>query len=149
MIIAGALPSPTPPGRRGTLRAAMLTGPEIRARIREGLTSGRLWRLADDRAKLRGATDGEPECHVCSAPISRGQAFRLARGATVVLVHLECYMFWLHACGLLEREPITCAACRRLIPPHAETWVIRGSAYHARCRDRLESAPGTATVTFS
>ena len=127
----------------------MLTDLGMRARVRDGLATGRLWRLADDRAKLRGATDGDPECHVCAEPISRGQAFRLARAAAVVLVHLECYMFWLHACGLLEREPITCAACRRLIPPHAESRVIRGSAYHARCRERMESPPGPATVTFS
>jgi hypothetical protein len=46
-------------------------------------------------------------------------------------------------------EPITCAACRRLIPHHAESRVIRGSAYHARCRDRMESPSGPATVTFS
>jgi len=127
----------------------MLTDLGIRARVRDGLATGRLWRLADDRAKLRGATDGDPECHVCAETISRGQAFRLARAAAVVLVHLECYMFWLHASGLLEREPITCAACRRLIPPHAESRVIRGSAYHARCRDSMESPSGPATVTFS
>lgn len=137
------------PGGCGTLRVAMLTDLGMRARVRDGLATGRLWRLADDRAKLRGATDGDPECHVCAEPISRGQAFRLARAAAVVLVHLECYMFWLHASGLLEREPITCAACRRLIPPHAENRVIRGSAYHARCRDRMESPSGPATVTFS
>ena len=59
-------------------------------------------------------------------------------------------MFWLHACGLLEREPIMCAACRRLIPPHAENTVIRGAAYHARCRDRMESpSPPVDPVTFS
>lgn len=127
----------------------MLTDLAIRARVRDGLATGRLWRLADDRAKLRGATDGDPECHVCAETISRGQAFRLARASVVVLVHLECYMFWLHASGLLEREPITCAACRRLIAPHAESRVIRGSAYHARCRDRMESPSGPATVTFS
>jgi hypothetical protein len=117
----------------------MLTGPEIRAHIREGLANGRLWRLAHDHAKLRGATDAAPECHVCSQTIPRGQAFALARASAIVLVHLECYMFWLHACGLLEREPITCVACRRLIPPHAESAVVRGAAYHARCRDRMES----------
>jgi hypothetical protein len=126
----------------------MLTGTEVRARVREGLASGRMWHLADDRAKLRGARDGDPACHVCSEAIPRGQAFRLVRASTEILVHLECYMFWLHACGLLAREPVTCAACRRLIPPHAEHRVIRGSAYHARCRDRMESASGPATVTF-
>jgi hypothetical protein len=117
----------------------MLTGSDIRARVHEGLATGRLWRLTDDRARLRGATDGGPRCHVCGEPISRGQAFSLARAAAVVLVHLECYMFWLHACGLLAREPITCAACRRLIPPHAESTVVRGAAYHMRCRDRIDS----------
>lgn len=117
----------------------MLTGSDIRARVHEGLATGRLWRLIDDRARLRGATDGGPRCHVCSEAISRGQAFSLARGSAVVLVHLECYMFWLHACGLLAREPITCAACRRLIPPHAETKVVGGAAYHMRCRDRIDS----------
>jgi len=118
----------------------MLTGPQIRARVREGLTSGRLPRLADDRAKLHGAAGGDA-CHVCSEAIPRGQAFRLGRESAPVLVHLECYMFWLHACGLLEREPILCAACRRLIPPHAETATLRGATYHARCRDRMEDPP--------
>ena len=117
----------------------MLTGDEIRARVQEGLATGRLWRLANDRARLRGASDGGPRCHVCSEAISRGQAFSVARSTTVVLVHLECYMFWLHACGLLAREPVTCAACRRLIPPHAESTVVRGAAYHMRCRDRIDS----------
>jgi hypothetical protein len=117
----------------------MMTATEIDARVHEGLANGRLWRLAHDRAKLHGATDGNVACHVCSEPIARGQAFGLARAAAVVLVHLECYMFWLHACGLLDREPILCAACRRLIPPHAEKTVIRGAAYHARCLDRMES----------
>ena len=137
------------PGWRGTLRAAMLTGTEVRARVREGLASGRIWHLTDDRAKLRGAGDADPACHVCAEPIPRGQAFRLTHASVEILVHLECYMFWLHACGLLEREPITCAACRRLIPPHAEHRVIRGSTYHERCRDRIESASGPATFTFS
>jgi len=135
------------PGGRGTLRAAMLTDLGIRARVRDGLATGRLWRLTADRATLRGATDGDPECHVCSQTIPRGQAFRLGRAAAVVLVHLECYMFWLHASGLLDCEPITCTACRRLIPPHAESRVIQGSTYHARCRDRLESPePSDALV---
>jgi hypothetical protein len=125
----------------------MLTGTEMRARVREGLANGRLWRLAHDRAKLHGAIDGNPGCHVCSEAIPCGQAFSLVRGATVVLVHLECYMFWLYACGLLEREPITCAGCRRLIPPHAESTVVRGAVYHLRCRDRMESRePSTSVV---
>ena len=113
----------------------MLSGDEIRARVQEGLAAGRLWRLANDRARHCGAS--EPGCHVCSEALSRGQVFRVARSAAVVLVHLECYMFWLHACGLLEREPVTCAACRRLIPPHAESTLVRGAAYHMRCRDRI------------
>ena len=138
MIIARALPSRRARRRRGTLRPAMLTDIEIRARVRDGLATGRLWRLADDRAKLLGAKSGDPQCHVCSETISRGQAFRLDRESAVVLVHLECYMFWLHGSGVLAREPSTCTACRRLIPPHAESRVIRGSAYHARCRDRME-----------
>jgi hypothetical protein len=115
-----------------------MTPTEIGVRVREGLANGRLWRLAHDRAKHRGATDGDVACHVCSEPIARGQAFGLVRAAAAVVVHLECYMFWLHACGLLEREPILCAACRRLIPPHAEKTLIRGAAYHARCFDRME-----------
>jgi hypothetical protein len=119
----------------------MLTGPQIGARVREGLATGRLPRLADDRAKLHGGAAGDAACHVCSEAIPRGQAFRLGRGTAVILVHLECYMLWLHACGLLEREPILCAACRRLIPPHAEKATVRGATYHARCRDRMEEPP--------
>jgi hypothetical protein len=117
----------------------MRPGNEIRALVHEGLATGRLWRLVDDRAKLLGASDGSARCHVCSDPISRGQAFGVTRPAAAGLVHLECYMFWLHASGLLEREPITCAACQRLIPPHAESTVVRGAAYHMRCRDRIDS----------
>jgi hypothetical protein len=117
----------------------MRPGPEIRAHVHQGLATGRLWRLVDDRARLLGASDGG-ECHVCSHPISRGQAFGVARATALVPVpvHLECYMFWLHACGRLEHEPITCAACRRLIPPHAERTVVRDAAYHMRCRDRID-----------
>jgi hypothetical protein len=115
----------------------MLTGSEIRARVRYGLSTGRLWRLTDDRAKLHRAMGEDPVCHACSEPIARGQAFRLARASAVVLVHLECYMFWLHACGLLEREPTVCATCRRLIPPHAERALVNGALHHTRCRDRM------------
>jgi len=43
-----------------------------------------------------------------------------------------------HVCRMPETDP-----------PHAESRVIRGSAYHARCRDRMESPLGPATVTFS
>jgi hypothetical protein len=60
------------PGGRGTLRSAMLTDREVRARVRDGLETGRLWRLADDRAKLRGATGADPQCHVCSEPKDPG-----------------------------------------------------------------------------
>lgn len=119
------------------LRAAMLTGSEIRARVQDGLRTGRLGRLTHDRAKLLGITDDGPGCLVCSEAISRGQAFGLTRPSAVVLVHLECYMFWLHASGLLEHEPTTCAGCRRLIPPHAETMVVRGAVYHGRCGDHM------------
>jgi hypothetical protein len=66
----------------------------------------------------------------------RGQIYALVRASVVVLVHLECYLFWLHACGLFEPEPVTCASCRRLIPPHAEKTVIEDEPYHARCWDR-------------
>ena len=117
----------------------MLTAAEIRARVHEGLAAGRLWRLTGDRARLVGASAAGLRCHVCAETIARGQAFSVARSATVVMAHLECYMFWLHACGLLEREPVTCAACRRLIPPHAESTLVRGAAYHMRCRDRIDS----------
>jgi hypothetical protein len=117
----------------------MLTAAEIRARVHEGLATGRLWRLTSDRARLVGASAAGPRCHVCAETIAHGQVFSIARSATVVLAHLECYMFWLHACGLLEREPVTCAACRRLIPPHAESTLVRGAAYHMRCRDRIDS----------
>jgi hypothetical protein len=117
----------------------MLTAAGIRAHVHEGLATGRLWRLTSDRARLVGASAAGSRCHVCAEAISRGQVFRVARPAAVVLVHLECYMFWLHACGLLERAPVTCAACRRLIPPHAESTLVRGAAYHMRCRDRIDS----------
>ena len=55
----------------------------------------------------------------------------------------------LRAITAIRVRSITCAACQRLIPLHAENRVIRGSAYHARCRDRMESPSGPATVTFS
>jgi hypothetical protein len=112
----------------------MRPGPEIRAHV----ATGRLWRLFDDRARLLGVSDGGGCRHVCSDPISRGHALGVARATAAVPVHLECYMFWLHASGLLEHEPITCAACRRLIPPHAERTVVRDAAYHVRCRDRID-----------
>ena len=114
----------------------MLTGGEIRDRVRAGLASGKLWRLAHDHAKLQGATDGGLPCHVCDRPMPRGQVYALVRASVVVLVHLECYLFWLHACGLFAPEPVVCASCRRLIPPHAEKTVIEDEAYHGRCWDR-------------
>jgi hypothetical protein len=117
----------------------MLAAAEIRSRVHEALATGRLWRLTSDQARLVEGSAGGPRCHICGEAIARGQAFGIARPATVILAHLECYMFWLHACGLLEREPVTCAACRRLIPPHAESTVVRGAAYHMRCRDRIDS----------
>ncbi len=122
----------------------MLTCTEIRTCVREGLANGRLWRLAQDRAKLQGAIDGDSQCHVCSETIPRRQSFSLVRASVTVFLHLECYMFWLHACGLLEREPITCASCRRLIPPHAECTVVGGTTYHTRCRDRMENLEPSA-----
>jgi hypothetical protein len=122
----------------------MLPGREIRDRVRAGLTAGKLWRLVHDHAKLHGATEGGLACHVCDQRIPRGQVYALARGSVVVLVHLECYLFWLHACGLFEPEPVICAACRRLIPPHAETTVSEGDAYHSRCWERAEVADGVS-----
>ncbi len=114
----------------------MLTGVEIRDRVRDGLATGKLWRLVRDHAKLHGATDGGPPCHVCDQRLPRGQVYALVRASVVVLVHLECYLFWLHASGLFEPEPVTCASCRRLIPPHAEKTVIDDEPYHSRCWDR-------------
>lgn len=114
----------------------MLTGGEIEDRVRGGLETGRLWRLAHDHAKLQGTTEGGLPCHVCDQPIARGQAYALVRASVVVLVHLECYLFWLHACGLLGPEPVLCASCRRAIPPHAEKTVIGDEPYHGRCWDR-------------
>jgi len=124
----------------------MLDGREIRHRVRDGLDRGRLWRLAHDHAKLRGATDGGIPCHVCEETVPRGQVYALTRASVVVLVHLECYLFWLHASGFLEAEPVTCSSCRRLIPPHAEKVVVAGIPYHERCWERMPAgaAPGAA-----
>lgn len=110
---------------------------EIRARVLEGLANGRLWRVTRDLAKSHDPAGGSPACEVCSEKIPRGQVFSLARGTVRVFVHLECYMFWLHASGVLEREPITCGACGRLIPPHADTTIFRGRSFHERCWERL------------
>jgi hypothetical protein len=123
----------------------MVTALEIRDRVSDGLVTGRLWRLVHDRAKLQGATDGGEGCHVCDQMIPCGQAFALARASVVVLVHLECYLFWLHACGLFEPEPAICVSCRRLIPPHAEKSVVEDEAYHARCWERAADLVHDAT----
>jgi hypothetical protein len=85
---------------------------------------------------------------VCAETIPRGQTFGLTRGVISISLHLECYLFWLHACGLLDREPVTCASCRRLIPPHAETVMARSGAFHARCHERMKDPePATAIVS--
>ncbi len=115
----------------------MLSGIEVRDRVRNGLSTGKLWRLTRDQAKLHGAADGTLPCHVCERRIPWGQAYALERAAAQFVVHLECYVFWLHECGLFESEPRLCAACRRLIPPHAETATIAGEPYHGRCWDRV------------
>jgi hypothetical protein len=114
----------------------MMSGIEIRQHVAAGLASGRLWRLTQDRGKVREETSAP--CHVCERGIPRGQAYAVAGAAVTVLVHLECYLFWLHASGLFALEPITCASCRKLIPPHAEQTVMHGEAYHSRCWDRME-----------
>jgi len=114
-----------------------MRGREIRAHVLEGFANGRLWRITRDLAKPHDPAGGSHACEVCTETIPRGQAFSLARGRVSVLVHLECYMFWLHASGVLEREPITCGACGRLIPPHADTTISRGTPFHERCWERL------------
>ncbi len=124
----------------------MLTGQQIRHRILDGLETGRLWQLAYDYAKLRGETDGGMPCHVCDQTIPRGQVYALVRSSVVVLVHLECYLFWLHASGLFEPQPVTGTCCRRLIPRHAERTVVDGAPYHERCWERLlDRRPPLAT----
>ena len=115
----------------------MMSGSEIRQHVREGLASGKLWRLRRDHGTLDNATTGAP-CHVCEQAIPRGQAYKVARATITVLVHLECYLCWLHASGLFEAEPITCASCGRLIPPHAEKTVIQGEPHHTRCWERVQ-----------
>jgi hypothetical protein len=115
----------------------MMSGREIRQHVREGLASGKLWRLRRDHGTLDKATTGAP-CHVCERAVPRGQGYKVARTSITVLVHLECYLFWLHASGLFESEPIMCASCGRLIPPHAEKTVIRDDPYHTRCWERVQ-----------
>jgi len=111
----------------------MKTGAEIRSRVLRGLANGLLWRLAEDRVKARVGQIGQ--CHVCDESIRRGEVYEV-HGAPSVLVHLDCYLFWLHLSGAYEPEPTTCASCRRVIPPHAEKTVAEGNPYHARCWDR-------------
>lgn len=115
----------------------MITGIEIRQHVIQGLASGKLWRLKHDDGTLDDATVGGL-CHVCERSIRSGQAYKVAGATITALVHLECYLFWLHASGLFESEPITCASCRRLIPPHAEKTVILGEPYHTRCWERVQ-----------
>jgi hypothetical protein len=100
----------------------MMPGIEIRLRVRDGLASGKLWRLTDDLGDLDGETSGAT-CHACERSIPRGQGYTVP-GRPQRFVHLECYLFWLHASGLFESEPVTCSSCRRLIPSHAERAVI-------------------------
>lgn len=96
----------------------MMSGIEIRQYVAAGLASGRLWRSTQDLGKVREETSAP--CHVCAREIPRGQAYAVAWTAVTVLVHLECYLFWLHASGLVALEPVTCASCCKLIPPHGE-----------------------------
>lgn len=122
----------------------MMPGIEIRHRVRDGLVRGKLWRLTHDLGKLDGETSGAA-CYVCERPIPRGQVYAVTRATRTVVVHLECYLFWLHASGLFESEPVTCSSCRRLIPPHAETAVIEGKPYHRRCWERKDDEAGDAS----
>ena len=106
----------------------MLNGGEIRARVREGLSNGWLWRLAQDRAKLYGATGGEDSaCHVCRERIALGQAFQLTRTSAVVLAHHRV---------------------RRLPSPDPERAAVGGAPHHARCRDHLDDAASTGDLTM-
>jgi hypothetical protein len=50
----------------------MMPGIEIRLRVRDGLASGKLWRLTDDLGDLDGETSGAT-CHACERSIPRGQ----------------------------------------------------------------------------
>jgi hypothetical protein len=116
----------------------MMSGTGIRRRVLDGLASGKLWRLRQDLGKLDGATSGVA-CHVCERTIHRGQAYSVARTPVIVRVHLECYIFWLHASDLFRSEPVTCGSCRRLIPPHAEKTLVEGEPFHQRCWERMQS----------
>ena len=120
----------------------MLTSRQIRDRVLQGLAGGRLWRLARDQAKAREWIRGV--CHVCDLPIARGHVYEVAAPAAPVRVHLECYLFWLHVSGAYRPEPVTCAQCRRVIPPHAEKVTRAEEAYHRRCWERLGEASPVA-----
>jgi hypothetical protein len=88
----------------------------------------------------RKGTRGDRRSVLCVRPvIARGQAYAVAGTVETALVHLGCYLFWLHASGVYSSEPVTCASCRKLIPPHAERTVIHGEAYHSRCWVRMQS----------
>jgi hypothetical protein len=76
----------------------MLTGVEIRHRVNDGLATGKLWRLGHEHVALRGGLEeGGRSCHVCDQAITRGHAHVVVRASVIVLTHLECYVFWLHA----------------------------------------------------
>jgi hypothetical protein len=114
----------------------MLSASQIRNRVLQGLATGHLWRLTDDRAKAREGIIGQ--CHVCDLSIRRGQVYELSGTKSPVRIHLECYLFWLHVSGAYQPEPITCTLCRRLIPPHAEKVTVDGELYHGRCWTRRQ-----------
>ena len=123
----------------------MLSALQIRNRVLQGLATGRFWRLADDRARLREGIMGQ--CHVCDLPIRRGHVYELPTAKSAVRVHLECYLFWLHISGAYEPEPITCTRCRFVIPPHAEKVTVGGEPYNDRCwtRHQEDAAPTSAS----
>src|SRR5258708_625490 len=116
----------------------MLIGQQIRHRILDGLETGRLWQLAYDYAKLRGETDGGMPFHGLYQTIPRGLVSALGRSSVVVLVHLEFSLFWLHASGLFEPQPVTGTCCRRLIPRHAERTVVDGAKRPEACSQNRE-----------
>jgi len=125
----------------------MLTAREIRERVLQGLASGKLWRLTQDTAKSR---DGGPgQCYVCWLTIPRGQAYEISGATFPVRLHLECYLVWLHVSGVYQPEPITCAACRRVIPPHAEVARVDDQPYHGRCWERAGMAGGGGVPSSS
>jgi hypothetical protein len=123
----------------------MLSARQIRDRVVQGLATGRLWRLADDRAKIREGIIGH--CHVCDVPIRRGHVYELPAITSAVRVHLECYLFWLHVSGVYRPEPITCAVCRLVIPPHADKVTVDGEPYHDRCWTRRQGGAAPTSVS--